>query len=419
MNNLQWTTVQKKVTELIPQQKNPRKISKKQMQDLKNSLEKFNLVEIPVIDTDNTVLAGHQRLTALQLLGRGDELIDVRVPNRKLEQDEIDRYLIASNALGGTWDFEKLKIFEADFLVDIGFDPIELSNVWDKVLNITGDTFDEQAELSRFGEPVTQLGDIIIMGRHKLICGDSTNPDTLKRLFGEERSSMIYSDPVYNIRVDYNRGIGGKQSYGGSVKDSRSEEAYRELIKKSMECALSVSKKDLHVFYWSDQKYIWLMQTLYQELGIENKRVCLWIKNGLNPTPKSAFNKCYEPCTYGTKGSPFLTKKEDVTEILNKDARNGNGLFDDIWTIKRMVKYEHATSKPIDLHEKAILRCTRPGDIILDSFAGSGSTLMAAEQLNRRVYCVELEPRFCDLIRRRWEEYTNLTAQVIKSHEAC
>ena len=230
---------------------------------------------------------------------------------------------------------------------------------------------------------------------------------------------MIYSDPIYNIDIDYNKGIGGEAQYGGNVQDKRSEDAYRDLIKKSMECALTVAQDDVHVFYWSDQKYIWLMQTLYAELGIENKRVCMWVKNGFNPTPKSAFNKCYEPCTYGVRGKPYLSKKKDITEILNKNVGNGNATLDDIWAIKRMSgnNYQHATSKPIELHEKAILRCTKVNDIILDSFAGSGSTLIAAEQLGRRVYCVDLEPVFCDLITKRWEHLTGKKAKIIKHYE--
>ena len=188
--------------------------------------------------------------------------------------------------------------------------------------------------------------------------------------------------------------------------------------------SLSVAKKDLHIFYWSDQRYIWLMQTLYQELGISNKRVCLWVKNGHNPTPTSAFNKCYEPCTYGTKGSPYLsTDKQNLNEVLNKEIGTGNEMLDqigDIWAVKRLSgkEYEHATSKPPKLHEKAILRCTRPGDVILDSFLGSGSTLIAGEQLKRRVYGIELEPVFCDLVIKRWEKLTGLKATVNRDEKA-
>ncbi|TXH00638.1 MAG: DNA methylase, partial [Candidatus Moraniibacteriota bacterium] len=123
MKKLSWTTVQKRVDDLIPQEINPRKITDKQLLDLKRSLKKFNLVEIPAVDSDGTILAGHQRIKALQFLGRGKELIDIRVPNRKLTEQEAKEYLIGSNKLGGDWDFDLLKSFDFETLSFAGFDP--------------------------------------------------------------------------------------------------------------------------------------------------------------------------------------------------------------------------------------------------------------------------------------------------------
>jgi DNA modification methylase len=421
MEPLVWHTEKRTVNELLPCEKNPRSISDKQMKDLQKSLKLFNLVEIPAIDSDNTILAGHQRIKALQLLGRGEEEIEVRVPNRPLTQEERERYLITSNAVTGEWDYEKLKVFEPSFLVDIGFDQIELASFWDKGVEVKEDDFDVAKEIKAIKETQTKPGDLIQLGDHRLICGDCTDSKIMERLFGDDEASMIYSDPPYNIQLDYNKGLGGKQNYGGSVVDDRGDTSYRDLIKQSMVNALVFSTPDTHIFYWSDQKYIWLIQTLYQELGIDNKRVCLWIKNGMNPTPTVAFNKCYEPCTYGTRGKPYMAEtKQDLTEVMNKEVATGNVALDqigDIWAVKRLAgkDYEHATSKPPKLHEKAILRCTKPGDIILDSFSGSGSTLIAGEQLGRRVYAIELEPIFCDLTIKRFEKLTGKKA--IVTHE--
>jgi len=419
-NKLIWQTETRIVSELMPSIKNPRTMSPKQIGDLKKSIQTFNLVEIPVIDTDNNLIAGHQRLYAMQLLNRGSELIDVRVPNRKLSDEEKDQYMIASNAISGSWDYEKLKVFPTELLVDFGFDPIDLSKIWDKNISVSDDDFNEKKELEKIKETNIKNGDIIIMDKHKLICGDATDITVLKKLFADEHASMIYSDPIYNIDLDYNKGIGGNKNYGGDVNDKRSEQEYTDLIQKSIKCALSVSSTNTHVFYWADQTYIWLLQTLYTKLGIQNKRVCLWIKNGHNPTPSVAFNKAYEPCIYGVRGKPFLSDKKDITEILNKGIGNGNATLDDIWAIKRLNKslYKHATSKPPQLHEKPILRCTKLNDIILDSFAGSGSTLIACEQLKRRSYSVELEPIFCELIKNRWEKLTGKNSLIINGHEA-
>lgn len=412
---LVWATTQKKVNDLVPQEVNPRKISDKQMSDLKRSLKKFNLVEVPAIDLDGAILAGHQRIKALQLLGRGEETIDVRIPNRKLTDEESKQYLIASNKLGGDWDFDLLKSFDIGTLEFAGFNDLEISKFWDQDKEVGTDDFDAEKELKKIKKPKTKLGDIIHLGNHKIICGDSTDKETLKKLLGEEKVSMIYSDPVYNLDINYDGGIGGKQDYGGSVNDSRTFEEYRTFIKDSLECALSVSNKDTHVFYWCDQVYIGLIQDIYRSLCINNKRVCLWLKNNQNPVPSVAFNKVYEPCVYGIRGTPYLAESvTNLNEVMNKEMTTGNNLLDevsefiDIWTAKRLSAkdYEHATSKPPQLHDKAIKRCTKPNEIILDSFLGSGSTLIAGEQLGRRVYGCELEPAFCDLIVRRYEKLT-------------
>lgn len=425
MKKLSWTTVQKRVNDLIPQEINPRKISDKQMSDLKRSLKKFNLVEIPAVDFDGTILAGHQRIKALQLLERGNEMIDIRVPNRKLTEKEAKEYLIGSNKLGGDWDFDILKSFELDTLSFAGFDDMELAKFWDNDNETNEDSFDIEKELKKIIDPKTKLGDIIHLGKHKILCGDSTDPKNLARLLGEERASMIYSDPVYNISIDYDGGIGGKKDYGGNVNDTRTYEEYKGFIRDSLTAALAVSSPNTHVFYYCDQVYIGLIQEIYRSLGIANKRVCLWLKNSQNPVPKVYCNKAYEPAVYGTRGKPYLAEAvSDLNEVMNKEFTTGNELvtqvddFLEIWTAKRLAAkdYKHATSKPITLHEKAIKRCTKPNDIILDSFLGSGSTLLAGEQLGRRVYGCELEPRFCDLIAARFEALTGIKP-VIERHE--
>ncbi len=415
MKKLIWVTTQKKVNDLIPQNINPRKISDKQMSDLKRSLKKFNLVEIPAVDFDGKILAGHQRIRALQLLDRGDDLIDIRTPNRKLTEQESKEYLIGSNKLGGDWDYDLLKSFDIETLSFAGFDDIELAKFWDTDKEIKEDSFDVEKELKKIVDPKTKLGDIITLGNHRVICGDSTKQETLSRLLRNERASMIYSDPVYNLEIDYDGGIGGNQNYGGNVKDSRTFDEYKTFIRESLDCALAVSNPNTHVFYWCDQIYIGLIQDVYRSFGISNKRVCLWLKNNQNPVPKVAFNKVYEPVVYGVRGKPYLAKAiTNLNEVMNKELSTGNNLIDevnsfiDIWTAKRLASkdYQHATSKPITLHEKAIKRCTKPGEIILDSFLGSGSTLLAGEQLGRKVYGCELEPRFCDLIIKRYETMT-------------
>lgn len=422
MQNLQWHTEKRVVDTLVPNSTNPRTISKKQLAALKKSLTMMGLVEIPALDLDNTVLAGSQRIKVLQVMGKGQTEIDVRVPNRVLTPEERNRYMIASNSISGDWDYSRLKDFDLDLLLDVGFEKDILNKIWAKELETSEDDFDVSKELASITTPMTKLGDIILLGNHKLICGDSTDPKVLEKLLGDERADVICSDPVYNLKINYNSGIGGKQQYGGSVNDDRTTEEYLAFIERTLENALAVSRDDVHVFYWCDQSKIWIVQTTYNKLGITNRRVCVWIKNGHNATPLVAFNKCYEPCVYGTKGKPDIADDiQNLTEVLNKEIGNGNNLMHtlDVWPVKRLAgkDYEHATSKPPTVYEKAFKRCTKPGDIILDSFCGSGSSLIAAQQLNRRLYGVELEPQFCDVIIRRFDKLTGIKAQVIRDEE--
>lgn len=400
---------------------NPRKISKEALGQLQESIRRFAMVDPIIVNSaprrKNIVIGGHMRLRAAKELGHTTvPVVYLNIPNLKKEK-ELNLRL---NRNTGEWDFAKLKSFDLDLLFDVGFDDTDFTHIWSENLEAEDDDFPIEEELARIKKPNTRLGDIIELGSHRLICGDSTDPDTLKKLLDRERAAMIYSDPVYNIKYDYNAGISGKQQYGASVNDNRSYDEYKALLRNSLSAALAVTKPDCHVFYWSDQTYIGLIQDLYRELGIENKRVCLWLKNAQNPTPDVAFSKVYEPCTYGVRGSPYIAKSiQNLNEVLNKEITTGNNLIQetldhlDVWLVKRLSgkEYEHATSKPPKLHEKAIRRCTKPGDIILDSFAGSASTMIAAEQLKRRAYMVELEPRFCDLAIKRYEKLTGSKAR--------
>jgi len=412
---MEWRTEKRKVADLVPHAKNPRSLSEKQRADLEASITKFNLVEIPAINTDNTVLAGHARLKILKALGRGEEHIEVRVPNRALTPEECEEYLLRSNRNTGSWDYELLKAFDTSFLLELGFDDTDLSSIWDDVLQIDEDDFREEDELEKAKTTDIKPGDRFALGPHSLICGDGTDTEIVKRLVGEARMDMVYTDPPFNIGLDYDKGIGGKQNYGGDVDDKKSDLEYRAFLHQAMSAALAVSAPDSHHFWYCDQKYVGMLQSLYAELGIKYKRTALWIKNGINPTPQVAFSKLYEPCVYGTLGKPYLSPKHTkLGEILNRDIGLGNATIDDIldmvdiWLAKRIAgdDYEHPTQKPLALHERPLTRCSKIGDNVLDLFGGSGSTLLACEQLKRKAFLVEKNPIFCQLIVNRYEQFS-------------
>lgn len=402
---------------------NPRIFSYKAICDLTRSIEESGFV-VPILvnsspERKNKVIGGNLRLLVCQKLGINN------VPVNFIQIDNIEdekRLNLALNKVAAEWDYEALKNFKIETLLDIGFDENDLSNVWNDVLSIEDDEFDPCKEAEAITEPKTKLGDLYELGSHRLICGNSEDPAVIKRLVGQEKISMINCDPIYNIAYNYSKGLGKKDKYHAEVEDTRSVEEYKRLLKTTIQNGLAVSQEDVHCFYFCDQKFIGLLQEIYSEVGLDNKRVCLWIKNNMNPTPQVAFSKCYEPVVYGTRGNPYLAPINNLNEILNKEIGTGNRTIDDIldlldiWLVKRLPtsEYEHPTSKPPSLYEKSLRRCTRPNDIMLDMFAGGGSQMSACEQLKRRCFMVELEPRFCDVIIKRYELLTGEKAKLIK-----
>lgn len=396
---------------------NPRKWDDKVIADMTESITRFGLCDPLIVngapERKNVVIGGHLRLTVAKKLGFSEvPVVYVNIPEIEREK-ELNLRL---NKNLGSWDEELLKLFDTSMLLDVGFTPDELNNFFDDMLDVSDDDFDVQKELVKITAPETKLGDLYQLGEHRLLCGDSLNPEHVKKLMGGGKARMIYCDPPYNIGLDYRKGIGtnGKYTPDKMVNDSKSDKEYELFIEKSLQNALAASHPDTHVFYWCDERYVWLLQQLYEKNGVVNRRLCLWIKNNFDPTPQVAFNKVIEPCVYGTKGKPSLNPNlKNATEILNQDI-NSIGLYDDVmsivqlWLVKRdnTADYEHPTQKPITLGEKPLKRCSAPGDTVLDLFGGSGSTLIAAEQLKRRAYVMELDPTFCDLIVRRYEHFT-------------
>ena len=417
---INWKNERRKIVDLIPADYNPRRLTDIQKEQLKKSLEKFNLADPLILNTDNTLIGGHQRLKIL--IDLGIEEIDVRMPDRALTKEEEKELNLRLNKNIGEWDIDMLLKFDQNMLMDVGFDNNELGDYWDSLLSIEDDNFNVQKELAEIKEIKTQKGDFYKLGNHYLICGDSTDPEIVKKLVGENKMQMIYCDPPYNIGLDYNKGIGTNNKYGGKTDDKKSQKEYREFLDKTIKNAKTTIAENCHIFYYCDENYIWLLQNLFQENGIKLKRVCLWIKNNQNPTPQTAFNKVYEPCIYGIIGAPYLNNKyKNLNEIINKEVGSGNQTIDDIldminiWLVKRenSQDYEHPTQKPITLTQKPITRCTNLGDKILDLFGGSGSTLIAAEILKRQAFLAEYEPIFCDLIIKRYEHLSGKSAKKI------
>lgn len=411
--------IQVNISDLNPAAYNPRKWPPSSIRHLTESIKRFGLVD-PIIansapNRKNIVIGGHFRLKIAKELGyKKVPVVYLDIPDQTKEK-ELNLRL---NRNTGEWDLDLLKEMDLSLLLDVGFTDDDLSQIWDEALEIEDDNFNEETEV--FEDMPIHAGDIFKLGDHKLICGDSTDHNILKKLLGDEGIDMLYCDPPYNISLDYNKGVGTKGKYGGTkVQDSKSNSEYSDFIEQTLQSGLLHTKEDAHVFYWCDERYIGLFQDLYRQNNVTNQRVCLWIKNSQNATPQIAFNKAYEPCVYGTIGKPFLSSDSKYSEILNKEVDNGNRCIDDItdifsiWLAKRLPTsgYNHPTEKPPTLHERPLRRCTKPNDAVLDLFGGSGSTLIACEQLKRRCFLVEIDPHFCNLIIQRYENLTGTKAE--------
>ena len=421
-----WKTEIRKVKDLIPADYNPRSLSSKERADLQASIEEFGVAQDLIVNIGSrkdVLIGGHQRTSIYADLGI--EEVEVKVPSRELSITEEQRLNLRLNKNTGSWDIEKLGELDMEMLIDVGFGDSELAGLWDDV-----DILDDEPQGSGGAKEIktarTVTGDVWQLGQHKLMCGDSLNDDHVAKLMGKEKADMVYCDPPYNIGLDYNKGVDTKGKYGEGArfnKDSKQPESYKEFIDITIDNALRHTKDEAHVFYWCDEVYIYLMQSLFAEHKLVNKRVCLWIKNNSFPKPQIAFNKCYEPCVYAVRGkSPYLNKDmTKLTEILNKDVENGNQIHDQlmeyfsIWLEKKddTSKYEHPTQKPASLHERPLKRCTAPGHIVLDLFGGSGSTLIACEQIGRKARLMEQDPIFATGIINRWEDLTGMKAKKI------
>ena len=423
--SLIWTTTKKKVKDILPAGYNPRKMSENERRDLEDSIKEFGTV-VPVtlnIGTRNNVLiGGHQRISIYADLGI--EEIDAMVPNRELSEKEEKTLNLRLNKNLGSWDDNLLKEMDMDLLLEVGFGDEDLQALFDDV-DVINDEFDIEKALKETKVAKVKPGEIWQLGEHRLLIGDSTDVESVKKLMGGDLADVIYCDAPYNIGLDYSKGVGTTGKYEGSYtskKDSKKDSVYSTFINSSIAVARAIAKPNVHLFYWCDERYIWLIQNLYRENKIDSKRVCLWIKNNSSPTPQVAFNKAYEPCVYGVIGKPHLNRNfTNANELLNQEISTGNQVHEEIldminlWIEKRdnAQDYDHPTQKPVTLNEKPLKRCSAPGHIVFSGFAGSGSDLIACEQLKRKWRGVELDPIFATVCLDRWEKFTNMKAKLL------
>ena len=386
-----------KIDKLIPATYNPRKDLKPgdaEYIKIKNSIENFGYVSPLIINKDMTVIGGHQRLKVLKELGF-TELECIVVDLDKTKEKALN---IALNKIQGDWDEEKLEALLQELKLDdfdtnlTGFDFDEVDEILKDVTGSKEDNFDIDSAYEEIEEPITKPGDIWILGKHRLMCGDSTQKNDIMRLINNQEADMILTDPPYN--VDYV----GKTAEALKIKnDNMSDNQFYEFLKKVFENMYSVTKEGASIYVFHADTEGLNFRKAFKDSGYKLAECLIWKKDCF-VMGRQDYQWQHEPILYGWKEGTahyFINDRTQST-ILEFDRQKQSTL--------------HPTMKPIDLIAKLIKNSSKENDIILDLFGGSGSTIIAAEQLNRNCYTMELDPKYCDVKVKRWETLTNKEA---------
>jgi site-specific DNA-methyltransferase (adenine-specific) len=391
------------VETLLPYAKNSRTHSDEQVAQIAASIKEFGFNNPILIDKENTIIAGHGRLMAARRVGMAD-VPCIRLGH--LTETQRKAYIIADNrlALNAGWDNELLTIELNDLLEDgfaldiLGFDADELKNLLDPVKPTEGLT-DEDAVPEVPEEPKTKPGDIYQLGRHRLMCGDSTSIDALEKLCDGQLVDMWLTDPPYNVAYE------GKTKDALTIKnDSMEDDQFRQFLRDSYTAADTVMKPGAVFYIWHADSEGYNFRGAAKDAGWTVRQCLIWKKSTM-VMGRQDYHWKHEPCLYGWKdgaGHLWAADRKQTTILeFDKPSRNG----------------EHPTMKPVGLFEYQMLNNTKGGDIVLDSFGGSGTTLIAAEKNGRIARIMELDPKYCDVIVKRWEDFTGQKAELVNKPE--
>jgi DNA modification methylase len=386
------------VDSLIPYARNARTHSEEQIAQIAASIREFGWTNPILTDGDKGVIAGHGRLAAARKL----ELTEVPVIELgHLSPEQKKAYILADNriALNSGWDEELLKL-ELQELQGVDFD-LDLLGFGDdeiqRLLNgdqVGGGLTEDDAIPEAPVDPVSRTGDLWILGNHRLLCGDSTVLSDVERLMGGQLADMAFTDPPYN--VDY--GNSAKDKMRGKdrriLNDALGDGFYQFLYDACLNL-LVVTKGACYVCMSSSELHT--LQKAWIDAGGKWSTFIIWAKNTFT-LGRSDYQRQYEPILYGWKQGVdhFWCGDRDQSDIWNYNKPRVNDL--------------HPTMKPVELVERAIKNSSKSRDIVLDLFGGSGTTLIACEKTGRQARLIELDPKFADVIVKRWEEYTGQQA---------
>lgn len=411
--SIQWRVEKRLVADLILWDRNPRKITPEKYEKLKERIKARGFHDVLKIDIDNTVLSGNQRKNALVDLGIVE--VHVMVPDRKLTDIERDQVGLESNISDGEYDWDKMKNdFAPEFLMDIGFDKNQLN-----FFNLEDDEFDEDKELASIGEITVRKGDVYSLGGHKIMCGDSAILADCERLMAGEKGNLIFTDPPYNVNYkseagnSYSEGKYG--SFGNIFNDNKSDADCLEFYTVVLKNLYKISEDNACIYWWLAFNSNALINILaFQNAGYKMSQQIIWLKEHMVFGHQDYHRLC-ENCFFGWKaGKKHFTNKKianykDVWSLSVEDF----SLLPDVWYENRdkTNEYIHPTQKPVRLAERALKKSSEREGIVIDLFGGSGSTLIACEQSGRRARLMELDPKYVQLVIRRWEKFTGRVSE--------
>lgn len=383
------------IDELIPYIRNARTHSPEQVSQIAASIKEFGFLSPVVVSEDNTILCGHGRVAAAQKLGLK------KIPCIKeshLTETQKRAYIIADNklSLNAGWDNELLSIELSelqgvDFDLDLlGFDEKELLEIFSDEEDIVEDDFDVDEELKK--PSITKPGDIWSLGRHKLVCGDSTKEETYKLLLEDKKVNLVITDPPYNVNYE---GTAGKIK-----NDNMKSESFYQFLYDAFYNMEKVMADDASIYVFHADTEGLNFRKAFSDANFYLSGCCIWKKPSL-VLGRSPYQWQHEPCLYGWKKKGkhlwYTGRKETTIWEFEKPSKNA----------------DHPTMKPISLISYPMKNSSMTNALVLDPFGGSGSTLIAAEQLGRNAYLIELDEKFCDVIIKRYIEQVGSDKEVI------
>ena len=385
-----------KIADLVPASYNPRKALKpgdKEYEKIKRSIEEFGYCEPVIVNRDMTIIGGHQRVTVLRDLGY-TEIDCIVIEIEKTKEKALN---IALNKITGEWNKELLAdliadLQDSDFDVTFtGFDPPEIEQLMNAVhdKDIVEDDFDIEAQLEK--PTISKEGDLWLLGEHRLVCGDSTLPETYDLLMDGRKANLVVTDPPYN--VDY-------EGSAGKIKnDKMAEEQFEKFLFAAFVNMEQSMMDDASIYVFHSDSHGLAFRRAFEEAGFYLSVCCIWKKNSL-VLGRSPYQWLHEPVLFGWKKGGRHQWYSDRKQVS-------------VWEYDKPKKNDlHPTMKPVNLIAYPIKNSSMSNCIVLDPFGGSGSTLIASDQLKRICYTVELDPKYVDVIVHRYAEATGAADKI-------